>query len=84
MQGVAERFEYGEGLRGGDDDRAVVGLRSRLNVLDGIPGDELMPLADFIDPVHQPRDFAHGSPGEVRPTLRAPGRDKCGPGRRML
>jgi hypothetical protein len=34
-------------------------------MLDGVLGDELMPLADLIDPVHKPFDFAYGGPGKV-------------------
>jgi hypothetical protein len=43
----------------------IVCLGSHLNMLDGVLGDELMPLADLIDPVHKPFDFAYGGPGKV-------------------
>jgi len=65
MQRVREEFKNGEGLCGRDDDSAIVRRGPRLDMLDGVLSDELMPLADLVGPVHQPFNFAHGCPSKI-------------------
>jgi hypothetical protein len=65
VQRVGEGFKDSECLGGRDDDGAVVGLGPHLDTLHRVLEYELMPLADSIDPVHQPVDFAHGCPGKI-------------------